>query len=431
MDSAHRQEQQGAEHPPKDRGALPDLAQDLAVCIVAIHVAWVFFACADASHRQLLGHFLGHLLGVNHSGEVRGKRAGQRPSVPPTSATFSIPASPHSTGGASRARRAWVGLRACGGRVELDLAETSRHRQAAERGVRQPPAINGWRIGVVDPSYECRFVFDTTMSRLASRLVAAESTRRVDSPGATARSRRTGSGGGIGLGVEVAADHRCSVPVSPMAQQQLRRTKTACAPASCRRLLAVPGQPDVPEKQLMFVLLDVQRAMRACSPVSRSAGFLASRPSVTGCNRLACSNGADSPATTPTTVSNSDVPLKGDLAFNRSEQLAPSENRSEAGSGLPPRRRSGAVYRGCGQHLRRLAGLVHQAAGNAEVGQHYPPVVTEVDAGGLDVAVQGADAVSCLQYIEQAKTDASYLRDGKRALGGDHLGQAFARTAVP
>jgi hypothetical protein len=34
--------------------------------------------------------------------------------------------------------------------------------------------------------------------------------------------------------------------------------------------------------------------------------------------------------------------------------------------------------------------------------------------------------VSCLQYIEQAKTDASYLRDGKRALGGDHLGHAFA-----
>ena len=89
------------------------------------------------------------------------------------------------------------------------------------------------------------------------------------------------------------------------------------------------------------------------------------------------------------------------------------------------------MYRGCGQHLRRLAGLVHQAAGNAEVGQHHPPVVTEVDVGGLDVAVQDADAVSCLQYIEQAKTDASYLRDGKRALGGDHLGQAFARTAVP
>jgi hypothetical protein len=29
--------------------------------------------------------------------------------------------------------------------------------------------------------------------------------------------------------------------------------------------------------------------------------------------------------------------------------------------------------------------------------------------------VQDADAVRCLQYIEQAKTDASYLRDAKRA----------------
>jgi hypothetical protein len=73
--------------------------------------------------------------------------------------------------------------------------------------------------------------------------------------------------------------------------------------------------------------------------------------------------------------------------------------------------------------LRRVAGLFDQAAGDAEVGKHHPPVVTEVDVGGFDVAVQDADPVSCLQHSEQANADVRHLRDGKRALGVDHLGE--------
>jgi hypothetical protein len=39
MDPAHRQEQQGAEHPPEDRRALPALGRDPAVGMVAVDVA--------------------------------------------------------------------------------------------------------------------------------------------------------------------------------------------------------------------------------------------------------------------------------------------------------------------------------------------------------------------------------------------------------
>ena len=45
-----------------------------------------------------IANSLGHFFGLNDPGEVRARRPGQHPSAPPTSATFSLPASPHSTG---------------------------------------------------------------------------------------------------------------------------------------------------------------------------------------------------------------------------------------------------------------------------------------------------------------------------------------------
>jgi hypothetical protein len=117
MDPAYRQEQEGAEDPPEDRRALPALAHDTAVRMVAADVARV-----SSPVRMLpIANSLGHFFGVNDPCEVRARRAGQPSSAPSASATFST-ASPHSTGRRIACQaRLGSALGARGGQVQLDL----------------------------------------------------------------------------------------------------------------------------------------------------------------------------------------------------------------------------------------------------------------------------------------------------------------------
>ena len=71
--------------------------------------------------------------------------------------------------------------------------------------------------------------------------------------------------------------------------------------------------------------------------------------------------------------------------------------------------------------LGTVAGIVQHVAGDAEVGEHHPAVIAEVDIRGFDVRVHDPDPMGCLQHTEQAKTDVRHPREGEWASDGNHI----------
>ena len=154
-----------------------------------------------------------------------------------------------------------------------------------------------------------------------------------------------------------------------------------------------------------------RNAARAWPMLSRRAGSLASSPSMTGRSGPARRDGVGASAIRAVSVATSEPRSKGGQPSTAANNVAPSENRSDAGPHAPPSSRSGATYAGgAGKRAGRRAGIANGAR-DAEVGQDDAPAAAEVHVGGLDVAVHDACPVRRLQHLEKARAECCHLVD--------------------